>query len=306
MIGARSRRALDAMGDGHTAVGTTTDPVVAATLASGYQSRMERAPVLRELLDAPLGRYLVGPSSLYFCAHRELFGFMLWGRPSGDDMEALTHALAVELGDAIAPHRSFIDASRLEIADAAAFEVLQRYVQKNRERLREVVTKLALVRPNGIAGAVVSGFYRVLDPPYPFEVFATAEEAIAWLGPPANVALVAELEAHYTEATGVARIVDVLRAVLEKALDASIEEAAKKVGVSRRTLQRRLHEAGTSFQEELSRARVREAERLLLTSDAPITQIAIDVGIGSLQHFSTLFRRINGDSPSEWRTKRRG
>ena len=94
--------------------------------------------------------------------------------------------------------------------------------------------------------------------------------------------------------------------MLEKALDASIEEAAKKVGVSRRTLQRRLQDAGTSFQEELSRARVREAERLLLTSDAPITQIAIDVGIGSLQHFSTLFRRINGDSPSEWRTKRRG
>jgi AraC-like DNA-binding protein len=97
-----------------------------------------------------------------------------------------------------------------------------------------------------------------------------------------------------------------LRAVLEAQLDGiGVKEAARALGLSDRTLQRRLREAGTSFQDELNGARIRAAQRLLLDSDMPITQIALEVGCASPQHFSTLFRRLAGASPSAWRDENR-
>jgi AraC-like DNA-binding protein len=75
--------------------------------------------------------------------------------------------------------------------------------------------------------------------------------------------------------------------------------------VSERTLQRKLGELGTTFQHELSEARVRVAKRLLIDSEAPVTNIALDVGCASLQHFSALFRKHEGESPSTFRKRRR-
>jgi AraC-like DNA-binding protein len=77
------------------------------------------------------------------------------------------------------------------------------------------------------------------------------------------------------------------------------------LGISERTLQRKLGEAGTGYLNELAEARVRAARRLLLESDAPLTAIAYDVGCASLQHFSALFRKRTGESPSAFRRKRR-
>ncbi|MBZ0237586.1 MAG: helix-turn-helix domain-containing protein, partial [Deltaproteobacteria bacterium] len=69
-------------------------------------------------------------------------------------------------------------------------------------------------------------------------------------------------------------------------------------------LQRHLRAAGTAFQRELDAARVRVAQRLLETSRASLTEIALDVGCASPQHFSALFRRVAGQPPSAWRAAR--
>jgi hypothetical protein len=61
----------------------------------------------------------------------------------------------------------------------------------------------------------------------------------------------------------------------------------------------------TTFQRELDAARVRVAMRILVERDAPLTEIAYDVGCASPQHFSTLFRRVIGTSPSAWRGRQR-
>jgi transcriptional regulator GlxA family with amidase domain len=73
--------------------------------------------------------------------------------------------------------------------------------------------------------------------------------------------------------------------------------------VSQRTLQRRLCAAGTTFKDELLRARVRAAQTLMLTSEDNLTAIALEVGCASLQHYSALFRRLIGVSPSAWRKR---
>ena len=95
------------------------------------------------------------------------------------------------------------------------------------------------------------------------------------------------------------------RVLRHRLVDASLTDVARELGMSERTLQRRLREAGTSFQSELNTVQVRTAQALLLESDAKLTAVAVEVGCASLQHFSSLFRKMTGESPSAWRARHR-
>lgn len=257
---------------------------------------MERA-TLSQLLKQPAGRYTSGATWVYFCPRAELFGFALWGRPAESDMRALATALEVELRDDVPPHASLVDVRRVEAVDPAAFEALHGYVKRHHALLKRQVTRLALVRPAGLVGAVVSGFYQVMDSPYPTKTFAGLDEAAAWVGADAG-----ELDALVAEASGVDALLSSLRALFaEHGVKLGIAQAAKALGLSQRTLQRRLGELKTSFVDELSHARLSLAKERLTSSQAPLTAIAIDAGFSSLQHFSTAFRKATGVSPSQWR-----
>jgi AraC-like DNA-binding protein len=251
----------------------------------------------------PVGRALVGPSWTYFCAAPELYGIALRGRPNREDIERLTRVLVIELGDAAVPHQSLVDASRVTGVDAGAYDALDGYVREHRDALAVAVTRLALVRPRGMPGAVTAGFYEVVDPPYPTEVFETLELALDWLAPAA--ALRAEIAAVVATGDGDPLLVQ-LRAALRERLGGEVEldAIAGDLGVSGRTLQRRLRERDTSFRGELAAARIDEAKRLLRDTGAPITRIALDVGFASAQHLSTAFREAVGVSPSDWRARR--
>jgi len=85
----------------------------------------------------------------------------------------------------------------------------------------------------------------------------------------------------------------------------TVSEVGRAIGVSPRSLQHQLRQAGTSFRQEVNAARVRAAQQLLQASDTKLTSIAIEVGCASLQHFSTLFRKQTGLAPSAWRARHR-
>jgi AraC-like DNA-binding protein len=55
----------------------------------------------------------------------------------------------------------------------------------------------------------------------------------------------------------------------------------------------------------LMRHRVERAAELLSTSNRPITEIALDLGFSSSQHFANVFRKLRGHSPSRERRLRR-
>jgi AraC family transcriptional regulator len=55
----------------------------------------------------------------------------------------------------------------------------------------------------------------------------------------------------------------------------------------------------------LLRRRVERAQKLLLESDWPIAQIALDCGFGTQSHFSAAFKRMVGESPTWWRSHSR-
>jgi AraC-like DNA-binding protein len=85
----------------------------------------------------------------------------------------------------------------------------------------------------------------------------------------------------------------------------ALRDAARSLGVSERTLQRRLQEHGTNFQEQLNASQVRAAQKLLSTTNATVAEVAIAVGCSSPQYFNVLFRRLTGESPGSWRASRR-
>jgi len=264
-----------------------------------------------ELARDPVGKYVAGEKFVHFCATPKLWGVILWGRPEQADALLLGRSLVLELNAPAEPHASLIDATRLEGADVAAFHALERYLTRFAEPLSRQVLRLALMRPPGLGGAMVTGVYEVVPRPYPVGVFDTSKDAIAWLREGSDLgdfpaSLADELARIHGEVTETPALLGQLRTVLDGHLRGlSIAEAARALGVSERTLQRRLTESGTSFSSELGQARVRAALNLLRESDASLTTIALEVGCASLQHFNALFRSRIGESPSAWRKRHR-
>jgi len=79
------------------------------------------------------------------------------------------------------------------------------------------------------------------------------------------------------------------------------EGVARALGVSARSLQRRLAEEGTSFREVVDEARKRIATHHLHAHDLTITEVASRAGFDSLGAFSRAFRRWTGESPQGFR-----
>ncbi|MBT8496354.1 MAG: AraC family transcriptional regulator [Deltaproteobacteria bacterium] len=266
---------------------------------------MRATASLAEFRAAPVGRYLVGSGWIHYCVEPRLFGVILWGRPNREGTIALVRSLALELGEEIEPHQSIVDASRVDSVDSEAFDELSRYVHDNQQALENKVTRLALVRPIGLPGAVAAGFYQVTGMPYPVAVVDDLEGAVEGLGLESKLVgtlgRLADESAHLPEPLGP------LRAAIIDRLGAPIELAdiARQLGLSERSLQRRLRELGTTFQAELMQVRLNAAKRRMLDSDAPLTAIAIDLGFTSLQHFSNQFRKFVGQAPSAWRARNR-
>jgi AraC family transcriptional regulator len=61
---------------------------------------------------------------------------------------------------------------------------------------------------------------------------------------------------------------------------------------------------GCSPLDYVTRRRLERAQGLMLSTDAPLCQIALDCGMADQAHFSRLFRRIVGETPRSWRRAR--
>jgi AraC-like DNA-binding protein len=84
-----------------------------------------------------------------------------------------------------------------------------------------------------------------------------------------------------------------------------IEGAACALGISVRTLQRRLMRLGSNFDGLMQRGRLEMAESLLRDTGARVLDIALDLGYSDHAHFSRAFRRWTGLSPRAYRRANR-
>ncbi|WP_313457510.1 helix-turn-helix domain-containing protein [Achromobacter sp.] len=76
---------------------------------------------------------------------------------------------------------------------------------------------------------------------------------------------------------------------------------AKELGMSPRTIQRRLIRAGVDFQGLLDETRRSEALRLIGTDKYSATDIAYMVGYSDVAHFTRAFKRWTGQAPTRFR-----
>lgn len=81
--------------------------------------------------------------------------------------------------------------------------------------------------------------------------------------------------------------------------DFNVERLTEEVGISRSQLHRKMKElTGISTNEFIRNLRMEEASRLLRQGDVNITQVAYAVGFNSQTHFSTVFKKYFGMSPT--------
>ncbi len=86
------------------------------------------------------------------------------------------------------------------------------------------------------------------------------------------------------------------------AKDLSIEELAERAGINRTTLQRIFKQMyGVTIFEYKTQIRMQEAKNLLLDGELPVTEIAGICGYTNASKFSAAFKKLFGQTPSEWK-----
>jgi AraC-like DNA-binding protein len=257
---------------------------------------------------SPVGHYAVGEQFLVWCATRELCGMAVWGQPEVPDLRRVLDVFDHTADTGIAVPCDFVlDIRRLDRVDATLFGDLVREVgQRVNDIARRVRRHAIVLRPSELASAVVSGVYALVGGELRWRITDDLAAALAWFEH-ADLAVVTEVDRIVAECAAGSTAVDRLRGWLrDGGIRGTLEEAALALGLSARSLQRRLGDAGTSFRAELERARLAIAQQLLLDSDEKVAVIAAEVGSSSESNFIAFFRRVTGQTPAAWRAARRG
>jgi len=85
-------------------------------------------------------------------------------------------------------------------------------------------------------------------------------------------------------------------------IDFSIESLADELGMSQRSLQRKIKAISDRTPVQLiAEYRLKQAVRLLVDTSSPITDVAYEAGFGDLSHFYRLFKKRFGKNPSQYR-----
>ncbi|HKJ33377.1 MAG TPA: helix-turn-helix domain-containing protein [Balneolales bacterium] len=84
--------------------------------------------------------------------------------------------------------------------------------------------------------------------------------------------------------------------------DLSLGDVASSVNWSAYYFSRMFKKAtGINFVDYLSRVRIEQAKHMLLNPHLNVSEIAYEVGFQSITHFNRVFRKLTGESPSDFR-----
>ncbi len=254
-----------------------------------------------------MGTYFARSSYAVFCASERLRGHACWGVPPLVELREMVSLFAIARSPEHAPHRWLVDLRHLHHIEPAAFALFVEFIQDARKHLAGTMLRQAQLRPPGMLGAIVSGFSAIARLPYEERVFDETAEAFAWLGVAADEgdeALRVISDVREAALGGHAEVAQV-RHLLAEDVRLPLAAVAKRLSLSPRQLQRELSLVGTTFREEVRRSQLERAERLLLRTELPVTQVALEAGFSTAQHFAQAFRDARGLTPSDWRRRER-
>ena len=268
---------------------------------------------LRSFIEAASPRAFDGAGRRHFAGRCFCFwqdgtralGTMMWGKPLEADIAEMIPFFEIGAHPRFKGHASFVDGRGLEAVDVLAFKKLLGYLIARRNVWGPNVGRQAILHPGGVVGVIVAGALHVARPPYPFESFSDEEaaKAFAWcrVGD-----LFAEVEALRKRVSATPEIIRSVQALLRERRDVATSDLARALGLSSRTLQRRLEEAGSSLREERRRGVSLQIEELLAGTELDLDAIAARVGLASASHLVKHFKSTHGATPGEWRARRRG
>ena len=98
------------------------------------------------------------------------------------------------------------------------------------------------------------------------------------------------------------------RATLEENFDKNITipQLARQVGINEAKLKEGFRELyNQSIHNYLQQLRLEKAKQLLLTTNMSVSDITYEIGYSHVTHFTTLFKKEIGLTPTEWRKKNR-
>ncbi|WP_205513183.1 helix-turn-helix domain-containing protein [Longitalea arenae] len=86
----------------------------------------------------------------------------------------------------------------------------------------------------------------------------------------------------------------------------TIPQLARQTGINEAKLKEGFKELfGQSIHTYLQQLRLEKAQHLLRTTDLTVTDITYFIGYSHVTHFTSLFRKETGFTPTEWRKKYR-
>jgi AraC-like DNA-binding protein len=138
--------------------------------------------------------------------------------------------------------------------------------------------------------------FRNSDLDRPFATFN--DELLAVIG----TQLDSELNSQKTSMNAAEQVKDTLRRSLAGKRP-TLPEVAQEVGMSARTLQRRLTDAGITFQQLVEETRRELAHRYLKQRAVELNETAFLLGYEDAHSFFRAFQVWEGTSPGEWRTR---
>lgn len=107
-----------------------------------------------------------------------------------------------------------------------------------------------------------------------------------------------------SEPTGIlASVRGIVAEELQRGLP-GIDVVARHLGVSERTLRRRLEDRGTTFREITDRTRAEVAESYVRDHQLPLAEVAFLLGFSETSAFTRAFKRWTGSTPGAWRQRR--
>lgn len=84
----------------------------------------------------------------------------------------------------------------------------------------------------------------------------------------------------------------------------TIPQLARQTGINEAKLKEGFRELyGQSIHAYLQQLRLEKAQQLLSTTNMSVTEITYDIGYSQVTHFTTLFKKEFGLTPTEWRQK---
>jgi AraC-like DNA-binding protein len=116
--------------------------------------------------------------------------------------------------------------------------------------------------------------------------------------------LLSGLEGALQEEAGGRSLAEDVRVALRRSMSGerpSVDKIGKQLGLSARTLQRRLGGEGTTYQGLLDEVRRDSARRLLSNTDVDPEEVAFLLGFEEANSFTRAFQAWEGTTPKQWR-----